>query len=160
MKELTPRKIVRELDKYIIGQTQAKKSVAIAQRNRWRRQQEDEPLPVAHWERNVESMREFSRTRPDELRRDLIDHFGLPGDTATDIINTSDSTKGTVQVNTIEVTETPWRGQYFQDFPPTLTAFPKAGATFVGWSGASTSTETTIQLPIPDRTTSVTAMFE
>ena len=44
MKELTPRKIVRELDKYIIGQTQAKKSVAIALRNRWRRQQVDEPL--------------------------------------------------------------------------------------------------------------------
>ena len=44
MKELTPKKIVRELDKYIIGQTQAKKSVAIALRNRWRRQQVDEPL--------------------------------------------------------------------------------------------------------------------
>ena len=44
MKELTPKKIVRALDKYIIGQTQAKKSVAIALRNRWRRQQVDEPL--------------------------------------------------------------------------------------------------------------------
>ena len=44
MKELTPRKIVRELDKYIIGQTSAKKSVAIALRNRWRRQQVDKPL--------------------------------------------------------------------------------------------------------------------
>jgi ATP-dependent HslUV protease ATP-binding subunit HslU len=37
-KELTPKEIVRELDKYIIGQGQAKKSVAIALRNRWRRQ--------------------------------------------------------------------------------------------------------------------------
>ncbi len=36
--ELTPRQIVAELDKYIIGQTDAKKSVAIALRNRWRRQ--------------------------------------------------------------------------------------------------------------------------
>ena len=44
MKELTPRKIVRELDKYIIGQTSAKKSVAIALRNRWRRQQVKSPL--------------------------------------------------------------------------------------------------------------------
>ena len=39
MKELTPREIVKELDKYIIGQDKAKKSVAIAMRNRWRRQQ-------------------------------------------------------------------------------------------------------------------------
>ena len=39
MKILTPREIVSELDKYIIGQSQAKRSVAIALRNRWRRQQ-------------------------------------------------------------------------------------------------------------------------
>jgi ATP-dependent HslUV protease ATP-binding subunit HslU len=39
MKVLTPGEIVSELDKYIIGQHQAKRSVAIALRNRWRRQQ-------------------------------------------------------------------------------------------------------------------------
>jgi len=39
MKHLTPRFIVAELDKYIIGQDAAKKAVAIAIRNRWRRQQ-------------------------------------------------------------------------------------------------------------------------
>jgi len=39
MKVLTPREIVSELDKYIIGQDGAKRSVAIALRNRWRRQQ-------------------------------------------------------------------------------------------------------------------------
>jgi len=50
MKELTPREIVKELDKYIIGQDSAKKMVAIALRNRWRRQQvsgelKDEIMP-------------------------------------------------------------------------------------------------------------------
>ncbi|MGQ4809705.1 ATP-dependent protease ATPase subunit HslU [Candidatus Entotheonellaceae bacterium PAL068K] len=39
MGTLTPREIVRELDKYIIGQDTAKRAVAIALRNRWRRQQ-------------------------------------------------------------------------------------------------------------------------
>ena len=38
MESLVPRKIVEELDKYIIGQDDAKKSVAIALRNRYRRQ--------------------------------------------------------------------------------------------------------------------------
>ena len=38
-KQLTPKAIVKELDKYVIGQDKAKKSVAIALRNRWRRQQ-------------------------------------------------------------------------------------------------------------------------
>ena len=37
--QLTPRQIVKELDKYIIGQAAAKKAVAVALRNRWRRQQ-------------------------------------------------------------------------------------------------------------------------
>lgn len=41
---LTPREIVSELDKFIIGQDQAKKMVAIAMRNRWRRQQLDPEL--------------------------------------------------------------------------------------------------------------------
>lgn len=39
MKHLTPARIIEELDKYIIGQDKAKKAVAIALRNRWRRQQ-------------------------------------------------------------------------------------------------------------------------
>ncbi len=42
--EFTPREIVSELDKYIIGQKEAKKAVAIALRNRWRRKQVPEDL--------------------------------------------------------------------------------------------------------------------
>ncbi|HHG75245.1 MAG TPA: ATP-dependent protease ATPase subunit HslU [Persephonella sp.] len=42
--ELTPKQIVQELDKYIVGQKDAKKAVAIALRNRWRRQQLPEEL--------------------------------------------------------------------------------------------------------------------
>ena len=44
LKSLTPKDTVSELDKYIIGQGEAKKSVAIALRNRWRRQQVPPPL--------------------------------------------------------------------------------------------------------------------
>ena len=42
--ELTPRHIVAELDRYIVGQADAKKSVAIAMRNRWRRQRAPESI--------------------------------------------------------------------------------------------------------------------
>ena len=44
MAELTPRQIVRELDRYIIGQEEAKKSVAIALRNRYRRSRVEESM--------------------------------------------------------------------------------------------------------------------
>jgi len=44
MKVFTPREIVSELDKYIVGQDNAKRSVAIALRNRWRRQQVPQEL--------------------------------------------------------------------------------------------------------------------
>ncbi|MCG3136183.1 MAG: ATP-dependent protease ATPase subunit HslU [Phycisphaerae bacterium] len=44
MHDLTPQEIVAELDKYIVGQQDAKRAVAIAIRNRWRRQQLPDPL--------------------------------------------------------------------------------------------------------------------
>jgi len=44
MESLTPRETVAELDKYIVGQADAKRSVAIALRNRWRRRQVSAPL--------------------------------------------------------------------------------------------------------------------
>ena len=42
--QLTPRQIVHELDRYIVGQNEAKKAVAIALRNRYRRSRVDESL--------------------------------------------------------------------------------------------------------------------
>jgi ATP-dependent HslUV protease ATP-binding subunit HslU len=49
MTDFTPREIVSELDRYIIGQKDAKRAVAIALRNRWRRQQ----LPPTHARRGL-----------------------------------------------------------------------------------------------------------
>jgi ATP-dependent HslUV protease ATP-binding subunit HslU len=44
MSGMTPQEIVSELDKHVVGQSRAKRAVAIAMRNRWRRQQVAEPL--------------------------------------------------------------------------------------------------------------------
>ena len=53
MSEMTPREIVEELDKHIIGQQNAKRSVAIALRNRWRRSQVEESLRVEITPKNI-----------------------------------------------------------------------------------------------------------
>ncbi len=50
---LTPRQIVSELDRYIVGQTEAKRAVAIALRNRWRRQQIPSPLKEEILPKNI-----------------------------------------------------------------------------------------------------------
>ncbi len=54
MSEMTPREIVEELDKHIVGQNSAKRAVAIALRNRWRRMQvKDENLRVEITPKNI-----------------------------------------------------------------------------------------------------------
>ncbi|HYH67289.1 MAG TPA: ATP-dependent protease ATPase subunit HslU, partial [Urbifossiella sp.] len=51
--DLTPRQIVAELDKYIVGQDAAKKAVAVAIRNRWRRQQLPDELRASVTPKNI-----------------------------------------------------------------------------------------------------------
>ncbi len=53
MSELTPKEIVNELNKHIVGQEDAKRAVAIALRNRWRRMQVDEELRVEITPKNI-----------------------------------------------------------------------------------------------------------
>ncbi|MBT8117787.1 MAG: ATP-dependent protease ATPase subunit HslU [Gammaproteobacteria bacterium] len=53
MSEMTPREIVQELDKHIIGQDAAKRAVAIALRNRWRRMQVSEDLRAEITPKNI-----------------------------------------------------------------------------------------------------------
>jgi ATP-dependent HslUV protease ATP-binding subunit HslU len=53
MSNLTPKQIVTELDRYIIGQNDAKRAVAVALRNRWRRQQLPEELRVEVTPKNI-----------------------------------------------------------------------------------------------------------
>src|SRR6266550_8658858 len=53
MQNLTPKQIVSELDKYIVGQGDAKRAVAVAIRNRWRRQQLPEDMRSDVWPKNI-----------------------------------------------------------------------------------------------------------
>ena len=53
MTDLTPREIVSELDRYIVGQNDAKRAVAVALRNRWRRKQLDDNLREEVYPKNI-----------------------------------------------------------------------------------------------------------
>ena len=53
MTNLTPREIVSELDRFIIGQNDAKRSVAVALRNRWRRNQLSDDIRDEVYPKNI-----------------------------------------------------------------------------------------------------------
>ncbi|MCB1403914.1 MAG: HslU--HslV peptidase ATPase subunit, partial [Rhodobacteraceae bacterium] len=53
MTELTPREIVSELDRFIIGQAGAKRAVAVALRNRWRRKQLPDDIREEVYPKNI-----------------------------------------------------------------------------------------------------------
>lgn len=122
--------------------------------------EEDKPLNLEHWERNVEVMREFARVRPDALRDHLMDHFDFKNGLSDIQVTVSGPSKGTVQLNTLVIDQPSWSGVYFRDVPPQLTAVPSEGARFVRWSGAVESVETTIALPLDSAMVSVVAEFE
>jgi len=61
---MTPREIVSELDRYIVGQKEAKRAVAIALRNRWRRQLVSEDLREEIAPKNIIMMGEAAAHPP------------------------------------------------------------------------------------------------
>ena len=69
MSEFSPREIVSELDRHIIGQTQAKRAVAIALRNRWRRQQLDDDLREEVQPKNILMIRPTGVGKTEIARR-------------------------------------------------------------------------------------------
>jgi len=77
VQELTPRKIVEHLDRYIVGQEDAKRAVAIAIRNRWRRQQLDDELRKEVAPKNI-LMIGPTGVGKTEIARRLADLSGAP----------------------------------------------------------------------------------
>ena len=65
-KALRPKEIVEQLDRYIIGQPEAKRAVAVAMRNRWRRQRVASPLKE---EVRRCPARAHEPAQPDDVRR-------------------------------------------------------------------------------------------
>ena len=92
----------------------------------------------------------FFRDRPAQAAQHLAQEFGLTGTLETVTIATSDASLGTVQVNTsvVDLSDGSWSGQYFTDYPITVTASPAPGAKFVGWQGDVESDQNTITVPM------------
>lgn len=122
--------------------------------------EEDEPLNLEHWERNVEVLRAFARKRPAELRGHLMEHFEMDGGTTRVQISIENPDKGRVVIGGLEVPAASWEGVYFRDLPPTIEAIPNDGASFTGWSGALDGTTLQAELPLTGEVIDLVARFE
>ena len=120
--------------------------------------EEDAPLDLAHWERNVQTMIRFANERPAQLQQDLIDHFKLGNGVSRLVIDASAG--GEVQINTLPPLNE-FAGSYFIDYPPPLTALPLAGYKFVEWVGPVTDPQAIETFPILEagNPTVITAKF-
>ncbi len=109
------------------------------------------------WRSKVNDMKNFAQQRPAFMRTFIREEFGLPFQKRVDLTIDSPNT-GSIQLNTIRVTDNEWSGFYFPSVPITLTAIAKPGYTFSHWSGAENSTEKTITID-PTKNTQLTANF-
>ena len=109
------------------------------------------------WASEVQSLITYANNRPTYVWQHLRSHFALSAP-VTLSIEGLDNLAGSVRVNSLAITQARWSGRYFAEVPVTVTAIAKPGYRFARWSGASSSTEASVQLSLSGAT-SLTPVF-
>ena len=110
------------------------------------------------WLTNVQVMKSFATDRPYYMFTHLQQKFKFQIPQRITVL--ADSLGGSVQLNSLKLSQFPWNGSYFQEVPVKLTAIPKAGFRFLKWEGVtSNSSSVTITLA-PKAQMKITAVFE
>jgi uncharacterized repeat protein (TIGR02543 family) len=112
----------------------------------------------AHWYARVNEIIEFGARRPALVRSHVRNFFRLGGNQTVNVM-VSDTEAGFVKLNSMFVRAFPFSGVYFPGVPVELTAIPRPGYRFTGWSGTMQSPSPNIQAD-PDGGLSLTANFE
>jgi hypothetical protein len=103
-------------------------------------------------------MKEFATKRPAFVKNHIVEYFELPAFHQVEL-TVSNQEHGYIKINSLEIRDSSWTGDYFQDVPITVTAKPKFGYTFSHWENGSISTDATLVLNIQD-TIILNAIFE
>ena len=110
------------------------------------------------WLSNVQTIRNFVNDRPYNVFIHIQQKFKFQTPQRLKVV--ADSRSGTVQLNSIKLTEFPWNGTYYQDVPVTLTALPNAGFRFLRWDGITTNSNLKTITVNPKTGVQLTAVFE
>ena len=116
----------------------------------------------------VADIRMFLKRRKPYVAQHLKENFGLEGQLVPVTLETTDLDAGHILLNTITPTfdgQGKWRGEYFTDYPITLTAAAGEGYRFAGWEitdgkESNLVTEISMELEIPDNGIHIKAVFE
>jgi hypothetical protein len=111
-----------------------------------------------NWLNNVQMMKNFASERPANVFNHIRLKFSFQNPQI--IIARADSLEGSIQLNSLKLTQLPWWGTYFPDVPVTLTALPKAGYRFVKWTGITTGSNSQTITVAPKANLDMTAVFE
>jgi hypothetical protein len=107
---------------------------------------------------HINIMKEFATKRPAFVKNHIVEYFELPAFHQVEL-TVSNQEHGYIKINSLEIRDSSWTGDYFQDVPITVTAKPKFGYTFSHWENGSISTDATLVLNIQD-TIILNAIFE
>ena len=96
------------------------------------------------------------------MKKYLAKEFELTGSLETVTLYNADEVKGTVHINsaTPVMKNGSWSGEYYTDYPISVTACPAEGYEFIGWSGSIDSTEITIEVPVTNGGIEIRAEFQ
>lgn len=114
---------------------------------------------MTDWRSKVQILRTFATNRVANVRNHLTAGFGL-GSASTLRLGVSPPASGAVEVQGLEIAEYPWAGSYFRNFPIRLTAVPRPGFRFVGWTGITPPDQATASVVLTGSSLDVSASFE
>jgi hypothetical protein len=110
------------------------------------------------WLYNVQQMKSFASVRPAYVFSHIRQQFSFLSQQI--ITAQADSMQGLIQLNSLKLSNFPWKGSYFPNVPITLTALPKVGYKFSKWTGITTGSNLSTVTVVPQAKMVITAVFE
>ncbi|TAL70764.1 MAG: T9SS type A sorting domain-containing protein [Bacteroidetes bacterium] len=85
------------------------------------------------WQDKINKMRNFINERPGWQRTNIVNHYGLSGYSKV-ALNVNIRGSGTIKINTLNITDFPWEGYYFNKIPVPIKAISDSGYKFKNWN--------------------------
>lgn len=129
--------------------------VVKSQRRFW-----DDSFTTEEFGSYIAEIDKFFRDRFSFAMASLAEYFGLNGGLETVSVKNNLPEGGSVRINTALLRDEEWSGQYFTDYPVTMTAIAQEGYRFVGWRGDIAGQSEQTEVNIPAGGIAIEAVFE